>query len=165
MMSVLCDELALWHLCGWLAHSSHPRKIKIPMKRIAILGSTGSIGRSTLSVVESYPDASKSLLSPPAECRRCLRAGPALEAPADFYRPRSRRRNSAHQAESQGPRSRHRSRPRLGWNRPSRHSSRSRFRGQRHRGRGRTRSHLRSREGRARPSAWPTKNAWSPPEN
>ena len=27
------------------------------MKRIAILGSTGSIGRSTLSVVETYPDA------------------------------------------------------------------------------------------------------------
>ena len=26
------------------------------MKRIAILGSTGSIGRSTFSVVESYPD-------------------------------------------------------------------------------------------------------------
>src|SRR5258708_39526555 len=26
------------------------------MKHIAILGSTGSIGRSTLSVVESYPD-------------------------------------------------------------------------------------------------------------
>ena len=26
------------------------------MKRIAILGSTGSIGRSTLDVVESYPD-------------------------------------------------------------------------------------------------------------
>ncbi len=26
------------------------------MKRIAILGSTGSIGRSTLSVVESFPD-------------------------------------------------------------------------------------------------------------
>ena len=26
------------------------------MKRIAILGSTGSIGRSTLSVIESYPD-------------------------------------------------------------------------------------------------------------
>ena len=26
------------------------------MRRIAILGSTGSIGRSTLSVVESYPD-------------------------------------------------------------------------------------------------------------
>ncbi|MFZ0297517.1 MAG: 1-deoxy-D-xylulose-5-phosphate reductoisomerase, partial [Candidatus Sulfotelmatobacter sp.] len=25
-------------------------------KRIAILGSTGSIGRSTLSVAESYPD-------------------------------------------------------------------------------------------------------------
>src|ERR1035438_8108247 len=27
-----------------------------PMKRIAILGSTGSIGRSTLRIVESYPD-------------------------------------------------------------------------------------------------------------
>src|SRR5258708_13614946 len=26
------------------------------MKRIAILGSTGSIGRSTLSVIESYPE-------------------------------------------------------------------------------------------------------------
>jgi 1-deoxy-D-xylulose-5-phosphate reductoisomerase len=26
------------------------------MKRIAILGSTGSIGRSTLGVVENYPD-------------------------------------------------------------------------------------------------------------
>src|ERR1700752_4001521 len=26
------------------------------MRRIAILGSTGSIGRSTLNVVESYPD-------------------------------------------------------------------------------------------------------------
>jgi len=34
----------------------HPRKIKIPMRSIAILGSTGSIGRSTLRVVESYPD-------------------------------------------------------------------------------------------------------------
>jgi 1-deoxy-D-xylulose-5-phosphate reductoisomerase len=30
--------------------------ILAPMKRIAILGSTGSIGRSTLSVAESYPD-------------------------------------------------------------------------------------------------------------
>src|SRR5207302_686447 len=28
----------------------------MPMKRIAILGSTGSIGRSTLDVAESYPD-------------------------------------------------------------------------------------------------------------
>ncbi len=26
------------------------------MKRIAILGSTGSIGRSTLNVIESHPD-------------------------------------------------------------------------------------------------------------
>ena len=48
------------------ALSPHPslvtRKIEIPfddfakMKRIAILGSTGSIGRSTLSVVEAYPE-------------------------------------------------------------------------------------------------------------
>ncbi len=30
--------------------------VSLLMKRIAILGSTGSIGRSTLSVVESYPD-------------------------------------------------------------------------------------------------------------
>src|SRR6266568_7194652 len=30
--------------------------IFLSMKRIAILGSTGSIGRSTLSVVESFPD-------------------------------------------------------------------------------------------------------------
>ena len=29
------------------------------MKRIAILGSTGSIGRSTLKIVESYPDLFK----------------------------------------------------------------------------------------------------------
>jgi 1-deoxy-D-xylulose-5-phosphate reductoisomerase len=30
--------------------------MKVRMKRIAILGSTGSIGRSTLSVIESYPE-------------------------------------------------------------------------------------------------------------
>src|SRR6266567_6900701 len=30
--------------------------ISLSMKRIAILGSTGSIGRSSLSVVESFPD-------------------------------------------------------------------------------------------------------------
>lgn len=30
--------------------------LNVPMKRIAILGSTGSIGRSTLNIVESYPD-------------------------------------------------------------------------------------------------------------
>jgi hypothetical protein len=34
------------------------------MKRIAILGSTGSIGRSTLSVAESYPDRFRSWPSP-----------------------------------------------------------------------------------------------------
>src|SRR6266496_3342206 len=31
-------------------------RIVLDMKRIAILGSTGSIGRSTLRVAESYPD-------------------------------------------------------------------------------------------------------------
>src|SRR5205823_10353666 len=31
-------------------------KNSVSMKRIAILGSTGSIGRSTLSVAESYPE-------------------------------------------------------------------------------------------------------------
>lgn len=41
--------------CSW-RRPNLPRKIKIPMRRIAILGSTGSIGRSTLSVAESYPD-------------------------------------------------------------------------------------------------------------
>ena len=33
--------------------------ISLSMKHIAILGSTGSIGRSTLSVVESFPDRFK----------------------------------------------------------------------------------------------------------
>lgn len=43
---MLCEPLCpLWF-----------RIIGLRMKRIAILGSTGSIGRSTLSVVESYPD-------------------------------------------------------------------------------------------------------------
>lgn len=31
-------------------------KGKVPLKKIAILGSTGSIGRSTLQVIEKYPD-------------------------------------------------------------------------------------------------------------
>src|SRR5882762_10764151 len=52
-------------LCGSGLPTRTPlvtRKIEIDptnsfsMKRIAILGSTGSIGRSTLSVAESYPD-------------------------------------------------------------------------------------------------------------
>ena len=36
-----------------------PASIQLAMKRIAILGSTGSIGRSTLSVAESYPERFK----------------------------------------------------------------------------------------------------------
>jgi 1-deoxy-D-xylulose-5-phosphate reductoisomerase len=41
-----------------LERKSSPRALRRPslMQRIAILGSTGSIGRSTLRVVESYPD-------------------------------------------------------------------------------------------------------------
>src|SRR6266404_6312929 len=42
--------------CGYRLHSLTIRADAYPMKRIAILGSTGSIGRSTLSVVESYPE-------------------------------------------------------------------------------------------------------------
>src|SRR5205823_10998347 len=38
------------------AQSPSSSTIFLSMKRIAILGSTGSIGRSTLSVVESFPD-------------------------------------------------------------------------------------------------------------
>jgi 1-deoxy-D-xylulose-5-phosphate reductoisomerase len=33
-----------------------PRNFKNPMKRLAILGSTGSIGQSTLSIVEQFPE-------------------------------------------------------------------------------------------------------------
>ncbi len=33
-----------------------PRNFKITLKRLAILGSTGSIGQSTLSIVEQFPD-------------------------------------------------------------------------------------------------------------
>src|SRR5258706_15753888 len=42
--------------CGYRLHPLQLRADAYPMKRIAILGSTGSIGRSTLSVGESYPD-------------------------------------------------------------------------------------------------------------
>jgi 1-deoxy-D-xylulose-5-phosphate reductoisomerase len=40
----------------WIVRANTCRNACIDMKRIAILGSTGSIGRSTLSVAESYPD-------------------------------------------------------------------------------------------------------------
>jgi len=39
-----------------MAQGRQSSTILISMKRLAILGSTGSIGRSTLSVVESFPD-------------------------------------------------------------------------------------------------------------
>lgn len=35
---------------------STPSEDTVPLKHVAILGSTGSIGQSTLSIVESYPD-------------------------------------------------------------------------------------------------------------
>src|SRR5437867_8273972 len=38
------------------ANSRASSTISLSMRRIAILGATGSIGRSTLSVVESFPD-------------------------------------------------------------------------------------------------------------
>jgi len=46
------DDRSLTPEAGGLSSST----ISTSMKRIAILGSTGSIGRSTLSVVESFPD-------------------------------------------------------------------------------------------------------------
>src|SRR3954452_18678552 len=59
--------MAFCHIFASLLRESHrPKSAKADfplsctiftsMKRIAILGSTGSIGRSTLSVVESFPD-------------------------------------------------------------------------------------------------------------
>jgi 1-deoxy-D-xylulose-5-phosphate reductoisomerase len=68
------------------------------MKRIAILGSTGSIGRSTLSVAESYPDrfqivALAAGTNLEAAFEQALRWRPrvvsmAVEADADALRPR-----------------------------------------------------------------------------
>ena len=55
------------------------------MKRIAILGSTGSIGRSTLSVVESYPERFQIVtLAAGQQRRRRFRAGEALETANSF---------------------------------------------------------------------------------
>jgi len=36
--------------------SGYKAEFKHPLKRLAILGSTGSIGQSTLSIVEQFPD-------------------------------------------------------------------------------------------------------------
>ena len=38
------------------AHSTSSLLLRKTMKRLAILGSTGSIGQSTLSIVEQFPD-------------------------------------------------------------------------------------------------------------
>src|SRR5215470_11876987 len=69
MPSVCCDLSGVFEI-STAAHASSndirsfagtdsltmERHILVLMKRIAILGSTGSIGQSTLSIVESYPD-------------------------------------------------------------------------------------------------------------
>ena len=118
------------------------------MKRIAILGSTGSIGRSTLSVAESYPDRFQIV---------ALAAGSNLEAAfeqARRWRPRvisiaaeARCRPAALASEASRP-ERNRGGSRSGRNGEGCDSSGRRFRGQRHRGRGRAGGHLRSGEGR-----------------
>jgi 1-deoxy-D-xylulose-5-phosphate reductoisomerase len=68
------------------------------MKRIAILGSTGSIGNSTLSICESYPDrfsiatlaAGSNLESAFAQCQRWTPKVVSLAAQADAESLRSR---------------------------------------------------------------------------
>src|SRR5208337_4057057 len=70
----------------------------MPMKRIAILGSTGSIGRSTLSVAESYPErfeivalaAGKNLAEAFEQARRWRPRVISLSAEADAEVLRSR---------------------------------------------------------------------------
>ena len=56
------------------------------MKKLAILGSTGSIGHSTLRIVESYPDRFGVVtLAAGNNLETALRAGPPL-APAPGFR-------------------------------------------------------------------------------
>ena len=124
----------------------------ISMKRIAILGSTGSIGRSTLSVAESYPDrfqimalAAGSNLD--AAFEQAMRWRPrvismAAEADADALRSRLKARESR----------RDRSCARRGGNGAGRDACRSRLRGQRHRRRGWAGGDLRG--GARRQSCW-----------
>ena len=54
------------------------------MKRIAILGSTGSIGRSTLSVVESYPDRFQVVSLAAGSNVEARSSRPGAGSPADF---------------------------------------------------------------------------------
>src|SRR5579884_2632356 len=74
------------------------------MKRIAILGSTGSIGRSTLSVVESFPErfsvvalAAGSNVELAAEQTR--RSGPRVISMATAEAAQSLRRALGHEAQ------------------------------------------------------------------
>ncbi len=102
-------------LCGLLI---------FPMKRIAILGSTGSIGQSTLSVVESHPERFQVV---------SLAAGRNVDAAfeqARRWKPRLISMAAASDAEilatrlKKGSRRRRRSHPRFGWKRARRHPSR-----------------------------------------
>ncbi len=62
------------------------------MKRIAILGSTGSIGRSTLDVIEKNPDRFELLtMAAGIELRIRAGAGAPLEAESAFSRLRAGR--------------------------------------------------------------------------
>ena len=132
------------------------------MKRIAILGSTGSIGKSTLSIVESFPDRF-SVVS--------LAAGNNVELAfeqARRWRPqtpvdgdRRRRLASSRQAQEGGAGQCHRGGARIGWHRSESRpiptpilwsALSSEWPGWRQRTKP-------SR--RARPSDWRIKNAWS----
>ena len=70
--------------------------VKVTTKRIAILGSTGSIGRSTLSVVESYPERFGVVsLAAGRNIEAAIRTGQALEAATSLGSRRPRRRGTA----------------------------------------------------------------------
>ncbi len=133
------------------------------MKRIAILGSTGSIGKSTLSIVESFPDrfsvvsmAAGNNVELAFEQARRWRPQILSMATAEAAEPTPR------QAEEGRTGQRHRSRARIGryrsgsrliptptsWSAPSSASP--------------DWKPLTKRSKPARPSAWRTKNAWSP---
>ena len=71
------------------------------MKRIAILGSTGSIGKSTLSIVESFPDRfSVVSMAAGQQCRTRLRAGAPLASANNVDGDRRSRRATLRQAQA-----------------------------------------------------------------
>ena len=72
--------------------------MNFPMKRIAILGSTGSIGRSTLSVVESYPERFQVVAWLRAEMWMLPSSRPSAGSHDSFRLRPSRRGNPSHPA-------------------------------------------------------------------